>query len=154
MADTGPGAGGNGGAGFEASVRACPHCGVDSTRDVCQACGHRAHGMGLRLLSGAAAEGPTPPPPPVRIRRELKLPSVEALLEAERDLSRLPERLLGLHEALCRDDFAEADRRLEQAMATVLPGPGYRSQRWLLLAVLCLWVACSIALGVLVLLDV
>lgn len=77
-----------------------------------------------------ALRGLEPQPAQVRLVREYKGPTVEAVLDAaDGTVDRLPVRLRQMLDAVQRERLGEADEILDQALGTVHQGPGHRRRR-------------------------
>jgi hypothetical protein len=88
----------------------------------------------LRALPPQQPESGAPPPrPSVRLRRELKLPTVAELLHEDAAL-RLPGQVRSAIRPLQEGDLARADAALPGTFGHVIPGPGHvarvRARRW------------------------
>ena len=125
----------------------CPECG-EPVADRALGCLHcQPSGTDLKVLRGAAS-GREAVARDVRLVREVKMPSVDALAGASEGLDRLPGQVCAMEAAIGSGDLRAANRLMDDAMGSLLEGPGYRPRR--LPTPVVLWVWC----GILVLLAV
>jgi hypothetical protein len=94
----------------------CPRCGGIG----CATCSRPTDAAGFLLLRGGGDTGESP----VKLVREFKGPSVRDLLHADpEELDLLPGRVRAMAMALEDEDLAEAERRIDRALGSILPGP-------------------------------
>ncbi len=80
------------------------------------------------------------------------MPTVDALAGGNDAVDRLPGKVTAMVAALDSGDLAGADRLIDEAMGSLLEGPGYqhaRFRRRLLTVVLWIWCGILVLLGVL-----
>jgi hypothetical protein len=98
---------------------ACPQCG----RLGCAGCAPPVAAPEFRVLRG----GGEPVAAPVRLVREFKGPNVRDVLLADpEELDLLPGRVRAMEQAIDGADLAEAERRLDRALGSLLAGPAPR----------------------------
>jgi len=126
------------------NLPSCPRCGEPLEKAGCPRCDAVPAGVDLKVLKGDL-DRPAPAASDVRLVRQVKIPTVEALASEHEAVDRLPGKVRSVVAALDRGDLATADRLIDEAMGSLLQGPGYRHAhlRQRLLSVL-LWLWCGI----------
>ena len=118
----------------------------------CSRCARRAAAPGadLKVLKGDL--GASGSASDVRLVRQVKIPTVDALAGGNEAVDRLPGKVDAMVAALDLGDLATADRLMDEAMGALLEGPGYQRahfRRRLLTVVLWIWCGILVLLGVL-----
>ena len=130
----------------------CPECGepMDDRAEGCLRCKPTRDGTDLTVVTGEAS-GREAVARDVRLVREVKMPTVDALAGGGDGLDRLPGQVCAMEAAIGGGDLRAANRLMDDAMGSLLEGPGYRRSRSRRLSPrVVLWVWC----GILVLLAV
>ena len=114
----------------------CPECGEAHQHTPCEHCGHVAERM-RALPPDPGGEEPKPCPP-TRLVREFKGPTIEDLIVEDEEVDLLPGRVQAVLRAIEQGDLARADRGLDRAVGSLIPGPGFgrRDDTALTLAIL------------------
>ena len=124
--------------------RGCPHC--KPTTD-----GTDVRSADLKVLRGEGSRDPVAASD-VRLVRQVKMPTVDALANDGDALDRLPSKVCAMEDAIGTGDLRAANRLMDDAMGSLLEGPGYRhgrSRRRLLAVVLWVWCGILVLLAVL-----
>lgn len=136
-------------------LASCPECGEPLVEGSCSRCASRPGGSGsgadLKVLKGDLSAGPRAQGD-VRLVRQVKIPTVDALAAESLAVNRLPGKVDAMVAALDRGDLQAADRLMDEAMGSLLEGPGYQRKRFrrrLLAVVLWVWCGILVLLGVL-----
>lgn len=122
----------------------CSRCGELLEAGSCSRCVRTAPAAGadLKVLKGDLDASVSVAASDVRLVREVKIPTVNALAGSDEAVERLPGNVDAMVAALDRGDLAAADRLMDEAMGSLLEGPGYRPsclRRHLWAVVLLLW---------------
>ncbi len=130
----------------------CPKCGKPLDDGSCSRCARQAAAPGadLKVLKGDL--GASGSASDVRLVRQVKIPTVDALAGGNDAVDRLPGKVTAMVAALDSGDLVAADRLIDEAMGSLLEGPGYRHIRFrrrLLTVVLWIWCGILVLLGVL-----
>ncbi len=128
---------------MERADRGCPHCKPSSD-------GTDVHSTDLKVLSGQRSGRDPVAARDVRLVRQVKMPTVDALADDGAALDRLPSKVCAMEDAIGTGDLRAANRLMDDAMGSLLKGPGYRGRSRRRLLPVVLWVCC----GILVLLAV
>ncbi|MHC4514712.1 MAG: hypothetical protein ACYTGW_17085 [Planctomycetota bacterium] len=104
------------------------------------------------MLRGDGRGHPPTAASDVRLVRQVKMPTVDALADDGEALDWLPGKVDAMGAAIDSGNLAAANRLMDEAMGSLLEGPGYqtsRSRRRLLAVVLCVWCGILVLLAVL-----
>ena len=127
-----------------ADLPRCSDCGEPLDARGCPRCRPQPDGIELKVLQGELAKAAAEPHADVRLVRQVKMPTVERLTGEGEALKRLPGQVDAMEEAVDTGDLEATNRLMDEAMGSLLRGPGYTRQpiRWRLAVVL--WTVCGI----------